>query len=176
MCHHGHCFARDRILWVRWPISMGVRPGKVLPNGTASVLQADITPYPVLTQLLFTYYQNSVISKKSLHAPRSIGDLEGLLGRLEGGRLVISEPKWCSCRLKRWVSSGAKVGNRAAGQVKDGPGTGCVYSQQAGLGQKREGTHKSDELVSKITCSSWEGVPMVILPMYSIYMEKERVG
>ena len=80
---------------------MGVRPGKVLPNGTASVLQADITPYPVLTQLLFTYYQNSVINKKSLHAPRSIGDLEGLLGRLEGGRLVISEPKWCSFRLKR---------------------------------------------------------------------------
>ena len=29
---------RDRILWVRWPISMGVRLGMVLPEGPASVL------------------------------------------------------------------------------------------------------------------------------------------
>ena len=33
-----------------------------------------------------------MISKKSLHVPRSIGDAEGLLGRREGGRLVMSEP------------------------------------------------------------------------------------
>lgn len=58
---------------------------------TASVLQAGITPYPVLTQLLFTYYPNSVISKKIPSCSRSISDLEGLLGKLEGGRLVISE-------------------------------------------------------------------------------------
>ena len=47
------------------------------------------------------------------------------------------------------MSSGAKGGNRAAGQVKDGPGTGVLYSQQAGLGQKKEGTHKSDELCQR---------------------------
>ena len=37
------------------------------------------------------------------------------------------------------MSSGAKGGNRVAGQVKDGLGRGCLYSQQAGLGQ--EGGH-----------------------------------
>ena len=47
-----------------------------------------------------------------------------------------------------------RVENRAAGQVKDGPGMGCLYSQQAGLVQKSEGTHKSDEPVSKITWNS----------------------
>lgn len=52
------------------------------------------------------------------------------------------------------MSSGAKGGNRVAGQVKDGPGRGCLYSQQAGLVQKMEGTHKSDEPVSKITWNS----------------------
>ena len=66
----------------------------------------------------------------------------------------MSEPNLCSCRHKRGVSSGAKGGNKVAGQVKDGPGMGCLYSQQAGLGQKREGTHKSDEPVSKITWNS----------------------
>ena len=44
VCHHGHCLPRDRILWVRWPISMGVRLGRVLPDGPASVLQAEVTP------------------------------------------------------------------------------------------------------------------------------------
>ena len=48
----------------------------------------------------------------------------------------------------------SRVENRAAGQVKDGPGTGCLYSQQAGLVQKSEGTHKSDEPVSKIIWNS----------------------
>ena len=52
------------------------------------------------------------------------------------------------------MSSGAKGGNRAAGQVKDGPGTGCLYSPQASMVQKSEGTHKSDEPVSKITWNS----------------------
>ena len=52
------------------------------------------------------------------------------------------------------MSSGAKGGNMVAGQVKDGPGRGCLYSQQAGLVQKMEGTHKSDEAVSKITWNS----------------------
>ena len=47
-----------------------------------------------------------------------------------------------------------RVENRAAGQVKDGSGMGCLYSQQAEQGQKREGTHKSDEPVSKITWDS----------------------
>ena len=50
--------------------------------------------------------------------------------------------------------SGAKDGNREAGQVKDGLGRGCLYSQQAGLVQKSEGTHKSDEPVSKTTRNS----------------------
>ena len=54
-----------------------------------------------LTQLPFTRYPNGVISKKSFHAPRSIGDAEGLLGRPEGGRLMMSEPNVCSCRHKR---------------------------------------------------------------------------
>ena len=35
---------------------------------------------------------NAVISKKSHHAPRSIGDAEGLLCRPEGGKLAMSEP------------------------------------------------------------------------------------
>ena len=39
----------------------------------------------------------------------------------------------------------------SAGQVKDGPGTECLYSQQAGQGQKRERTYKTGEPVSKIT-------------------------
>ena len=47
-----------------------------------------------------------------------------------------------------------RVENRAAGQVKDGPGTGCLYSQQAEQGQKMEGTHKSDEPVSKTNWNS----------------------
>ena len=81
-------------------MSMGVRLGRVLQDGPASVLQAGITPQPVLTHILFTCYPNSVINKKCLHAPRSIGDREGLLGRLEGRRLVMSEPNLCSCRLK----------------------------------------------------------------------------
>ena len=55
------------------------------------------------------------------------------------------------------MSSGAKGGNRAAGQVKDGPGTRCLYSQQASMAQKLEGTHKSDEPVSKIIWNSWGG-------------------
>ena len=80
---------------------MGVRLGRVLPDGPASVLQAGVTPQPVLTQLLFTRYPNDVISKKSLHAPRSIDDREDFLGRPEGGRLVMSEPNVCSCRHKR---------------------------------------------------------------------------
>ena len=80
---------------------MGVRLGKVLPDGPASVLQAGVTPQPVLTQLLFTHYPNGVISKKSLHDPRSIGDPEGLIGKPEGGRLKMSEPNVCSCRHKR---------------------------------------------------------------------------
>ena len=52
------------------------------------------------------------------------------------------------------MSSGVKGRNRVAGQVKDGPGRVYLYSQQAGLGQKMEGTHKSDEPVSKITWNS----------------------
>ena len=116
------------------------------------------------------------MNNNSFHSPRSIGDPEGLIGKPEGGRLKMSEPNVCSCRHKRWVSSGVKGGNMVAGQVKDGPGTGCLYSQQVGLVQKSEGTHKSDEAVSKTTWNSWGGVPMVMLPMYSIYREKEGLG
>ena len=47
-----------------------------------------------------------------------------------------------------------RVENRAAGQVKDGLGSGYLYSQQAGLVQKTGGTHKSDEAVSKTTWNS----------------------
>ena len=52
------------------------------------------------------------------------------------------------------MSSGVKGGNKVAGQVKDGLGTGCLYSHQAELLQKMEGTHKSDEPVSKTTWNS----------------------
>ena len=48
----------------------------------------------------------------------------------------------------------SRVETKAAGHVKDGPGTRCLYSQQAGLRQKIEGTHKSDEAMSKITWKS----------------------
>ena len=82
-------------------MSMGVRLGSVLQDGPASVLQAGITPQPVVTQLLFTSYPNSVINKKYLHAPRSVGDPEGLISRKEGGRLKMSEHNLCSCRQKR---------------------------------------------------------------------------
>ena len=95
------------------------------------------------------------MSNNSFHCPRSIGYAEGLIGKPECGRLKMSEPNVCSCRHKIWVLSGAKDGNRVAGQVKDDPGTGCLYSWQAGLGQKKEGTHKSDDHVSKITWNSW---------------------
>ena len=49
------------------------------------------------------------------------------------------------------MSSGVKGGNMVAGQVKDGLGIVYLYSQQAGQGQKRERTYKTDEPVSKIT-------------------------
>ena len=72
-------------------MSMGVRLGRFLPNGPASILQSGVTPQPVLTQLLFTRYPNGVISKMSLYSPRSIGDFKGL-GRMPvGGRLPILE-------------------------------------------------------------------------------------
>ena len=52
------------------------------------------------------------------------------------------------------MSSWPRVQNRLAGKLKDGPCMGCLYSQQVVLVQKREGTHKSDEPVSKITWNS----------------------
>ena len=110
-----HCFPRDSILWVRWAMSMGVSLGRVLPDGPASILQEGVTPTPVLTQLLFTCYRNGVINKKSLHGPRSIGNPEGLLGRLEGGRLVMTEPNLSSCRHKSVIMcQGWKQGSRAS--------------------------------------------------------------
>ena len=48
----------------------------------------------------------------------------------------------------------SRVETKAAGHVKDGLGTRYLDSQQFGLGQKIEGTHKSDEAVSKITWNS----------------------
>ena len=45
------------------------------------------------------------------------------------------------------MSSGAKDGNRVAGQVKDGLGREYLHSQQVELLQKMEGTHNSDEPV-----------------------------
>ena len=44
-----------------------------------------------------------------------------------------------------------RVQNRVAGQWKDGMDKGCLYSQQNWLEQRTEGTHKSDEPVSKTT-------------------------
>ena len=58
-----------------------------------------------------------------------------------------------------------RVQNRVAGQENDDLGAGCLYSPQVGLMQKMEGTHKLDDAVSKATCNSWGGVPIVMLPM-----------
>ena len=44
MTDTGTASPRDRIPWLRWPISTGVRPGTILPEGPASVLQAVVTP------------------------------------------------------------------------------------------------------------------------------------
>ena len=52
------------------------------------------------------------------------------------------------------------------GEIQDGRGgEGSRYSQQLGLWQYMEGTHKPDEPVSKRTWNSWGGVPMLMLPM-----------
>ena len=107
------------ILWIIWPISIGVRLGSVLPDGPASVSQAVVASYPVLTQHLLHCYPNCVMSNNSFHFPRSIGDPEGLIGRKEGGRLKMSEHNLCSCRQKRWVSSGAKDGKQG-GRASEG--------------------------------------------------------
>ena len=157
-CHHRHCLPRCRILWVRWPISMGVRLRRVLH---LFCKQGSLHSQPWLS----ICYPNCVINKKSFHPSSIVLDVEDLLGMPEGGRQKMYEHNLCSCRHKRWVSSGAKGGNRATGQVKDGPGRGSLYSPQARLWQKTEGTHKSDEPVSKTTWNSWGGVPMVMLPM-----------
>ena len=80
---------------------MGVRLGSVLPDGPASVLQAVVTSYPVLTQHLLHCSPSCVTNNNSFNSPRCVGDAEGLIGRPEGGRLKMSEPKVCSCRHKR---------------------------------------------------------------------------
>ena len=69
-----------------------------------------------------------------------------------------------------------RVQIKVAGQGKDGLDTGCLYSQQNWLVHKPEGTHKSDEPVSKTILNFWGGVPMVMLPTYTNYREKEGVG
>ena len=84
-----------------WPISMGVRLGRVLPESPASGLQAVVTPLRVLTQHLLHSYPNSVTSNNSLHPPRIVFDAEGLIGRPVGGRLKMSEQNVRSCRHKR---------------------------------------------------------------------------
>ena len=61
---------------------------------------AVVTPFPVLTQLLFTHYLNGVINKISLYSPRSIDDFKGLGRMLVGGRLPILEGNVCICRQK----------------------------------------------------------------------------
>ena len=98
---------------------MGVRLGSVLPHGPASVLQAVVATYPVLTQHFLQCYPNCVISNNSFHSPRSIVDAEGLFGRPEGGKLKVSEPNMCSYRHKRWVSSGVK-GGKQGGRAREG--------------------------------------------------------
>ena len=150
---------------------------------------AVVTPFPVLTQLLFTHYPNGVISKISFYSPRSIGDFKGLVCMPVGGRLQILEGSVRICRHKRWVSdsdtvrwvrhtvwwvSGTNDEKGGVGQVKDGwVGGGCLYSQQTGLEQKMEGTHKSDEPVSNTTRNCWGGDPMVMLPTYMSYRDQE---
>ena len=79
----------------------GGRIRGVLPYGPASVLQAVVSSYLVLTQHLLLCYPNCVMSNNSFHSPSSIGDPERLIGCPEGGRLVMPEPNVHSCRHKR---------------------------------------------------------------------------
>ena len=78
----------------------GGRIRGVLPYGPASVLQAVVSSYPVLTQHLLLCYPNCAMNNSS-HFPRSMHDLERLIGKPEGGRLAMSEPNMCSFRHKR---------------------------------------------------------------------------
>ena len=79
----------------------GGRIRGVLPYGPASVLQAVVSSYLVLTQHLLLCYPNCVMSNNSFHSPSSIGDPERLIGCPEGGRLVMFELILFTCRNKR---------------------------------------------------------------------------
>ena len=63
----------------------------VLPDGSASALQAVVTPHPVLTQHLLHCYPNGVTTKNSLHPPRTVFNVEGLCDKPEGGRRKMIE-------------------------------------------------------------------------------------
>ena len=67
----------------------------------------------------------------------------------------------------QWWKRGCRTSKRWVGWG------GCLYSQQTGLEQKMEGTHKSDEPVSNTTRNCWGGDPMVMLPTYMSYRDQE---
>ena len=92
-----------------------------------------------LTQLPFTRYPNGVISKKSFHAPRSIGDAEGLLGRREGGRLVMSEPTCVAADTRDGCHQVPRVENRVAGHRLNWGKRGRAPTTQMSLCQRQHG-------------------------------------
>ena len=71
--------------------NLWIEARKVLPDDPASVLQAVVTPQPVLTQHLLHCYPNVDRTINSLHTPRTVFDAEGDSERLEGGRFNMSD-------------------------------------------------------------------------------------
>ena len=106
-------------------------------------------------QLLFSpwfpCYLNGVTAKNSAHPSRAVAEVDFLVQTLEGGGLLRVESLMFSCRHKRWVSVRCQDGEGGRGRTQ---WVGGRYSQQEGLWQLTEGTHKSDEPVSKLTWNS----------------------
>ena len=71
--------------------NLRIEARKVLPDGPESVLQAVVTPPPVLTQHMLHCYPNIVRSLNSLHTPRTVFNAGGDSERPEGGRLNMSD-------------------------------------------------------------------------------------
>ena len=68
MCHHRHCLPREMILWLRWLISMGVRLGRVLPDGPVSVLQAGVSHSIAIPDSASFYTLHKQCHKQEIHS------------------------------------------------------------------------------------------------------------
>ena len=84
-------------------------------------------------------YPNCVMSNNSFHAPRFVGDAEGLIGNPEGRRLKMSEPIVCSWRHKRGVSAGAKGGKQGSRASEGWSGYGLSVLTTGWTGAKDGG-------------------------------------